>query len=317
MASRREEMIQSLDDTLFHLLATQMTTLGGTAAAKAGQIRFQPPDATWRQHVGTLHTLKALNLYLVDLRENRKLRSNEVFRELDPSGGLIDEWPAPVRADCHYLITAWSNADEELSDPDNSTLGKTGTEHEMLHEVASILSDAQPLVPKAVFGGSVPTGFDPDLADETLPTTLMPVEGFPKYAEFWGTMSAGTSPWKPAVYLVVTIPLRVKRRSAGPPVTSMFSDYRPVWTQPGELVLDIGGTVTKGSKAVAGAWVALETPAQQIVQTTTSDQQGHFIFTRVVEGQYRLRAVAASEGEDERLDVSVPSPTGEYDLHLT
>ena len=40
-------------------------------------------------------------------------------------------------------------------------------------------------------------------------------------------------------------------------------------------------------------------------------------FTRVVSGQYRLRAVAASQGADERTDVYVPSPTGEYDLHLT
>lgn len=310
-------MIPSLEDTLFHLLATQMTTLGGSAAAKPGQIRFQPPDATWRQHVGTLHTLKALNLYLVDLRENRKLRSNEVFRDYDASGGLIDEWPAPARADCHYLITAWSNADEELSDPDNGVLGKTGEEHEMLHEAASILSDTQPLVPRSVFGGTMPTGFDPDLADETLPTTVLPIDGFPKYAEFWGTMGAGTSPWKPAVYLVVTIPLRVKRRTAGPPVTTMFSDWRQDWKKPGELLIDIGGTVTKAGEPVAGAWVALETPAQELIQSATSDKLGHFVFTRVVSGQYRLRAVAASEGADERPDVYVPSPTGEYDLHLT
>jgi hypothetical protein len=311
-------MIQSLDDTLFHLLATQMTTLGAAPPASPDQIRFQPPDATWRQHVGTLHTLKALNLYLIDLRENRKLRSNEMFREPDlTQAGLVEEYPAPARADCHYLITAWSNANEDLSDPDNSTLGKTGEEHEVLHEAASILSDTQPLIPSAVFGGAVPAGFDPDLANETLPTTVLPVDGFPKYAEFWGTMGAGTSPWKPAVYLVVTIPLRIKRRTSGPPVTTMFSDYRQDWTQPGELLIDIGGTVTKSGDAVAGAWVALETPAQQLVQTTTSDDEGHFIFTRVVSGQYRLRAVAASAGAKERPDVLVPSPTGEYDLDLT
>jgi hypothetical protein len=309
-------MIQSLDDTLFHLLAREMKSLG-PSPANASQIRFQPPDATWRQHISQLAaTRKALNIYLVDIRENRKLRSNQVFRQFDATGGVVDEYPAPARADCHYLITAWSSADEDLAHPEQGKHGKTGEEHAILHEAASLLNVHQPLVPKSVFGNAFPANFDPDLERESLPTALLPVEGFPKYAEFWGTMGA-VHPWKPAVYLVVTVPLRVTHRSAGPPVTTMFSDYRQDWTQPGELLIDIGGTVSKAGKAVAGAWVALETPAQELVQTTTSDAQGHFIFTRVISGQYRLRAVAASVGADERPDVLVPSPTGEYDLDLT
>jgi hypothetical protein len=78
-------VIQSVDDTLFHLLANGLTTLGGPPPT-AGQIRVQPPDRDWRWLVGRLSGLKALNVnvYLVDVRENRKLRSNEVLREYGP-----------------------------------------------------------------------------------------------------------------------------------------------------------------------------------------------------------------------------------------
>jgi hypothetical protein len=252
---------------------------------------------------------------LVDIRENRKLRSNEVFRQYDAAGAVFDELPAPTRADCHYLITAWSPADEDLSDPENGAHGGTGEEHELLHQVASVLNDHQPLVPNAVFGGTFPGGFDNDLKTEALPTQLLPVEGFPKYAEFWGTMGPNQA-WKPAVYLVVTVPLRVAKRMAGPPVTTLGADWRPDWDQPGDLVLDIGGLVFDGTNTVAGATVRLENLAGGVVQTNTSDDLGRFRFARLSEQKYVLRAWVTGIGDDAR-QVDVPSPAGEYDLHLT
>ena len=39
-------------------------------------VRFQPPDEDWRNHIDDL-TGNALNLYLADLRETRKLGSNQ------------------------------------------------------------------------------------------------------------------------------------------------------------------------------------------------------------------------------------------------
>jgi len=308
-------MIQSVDQTLFRLLARGLTTLGGTLAQKPTQIRFQAPDRAWRQHVSQLSGRKALSVYLVDIRENRKLRSNEVLRGYDPHTGMVDEHPAPARADCHYLITAWSNADEALFDPANGVFGASGEEHRILHEVASLLNDNQPLVPEKVFGGTYPTNFDADLQEETLPTVVLPVEGFPKYAEFWGTMGT-VHPWKPAVYYVVTVPLRVAKRAAGPAVTTLFGDWRQDRTKPGDLVLDIGGTVLSGTTEVAGAWVRLETPVGELLQTATSDGQGRFRFTRLQSKAYVLRAGANGVGDDSRL-LDVPSLTGEYDLHLT
>lgn len=308
-------MIQSLDDTLFHLLANGLTTLG-SATPTAAQIRFQPPDTDWRAHVTTLGAMKAVNLYLVDLRENRQLRASEAIREFDPVSGTIHEWPAPTRVDCHYLITAWSNASEDLADPEHGVHGETGEEHMILHEVASLLNENQPLVPANVYGGSFPPFFDSDLAVATLPTLLLPVEGFYKYAEFWGTMG-DLHPWKPAVYYVVTVPLRVPQRTAGPPVTTLIDDFRSDWTQPGDVLIDIGGTVLDPTSApVSGAWVRLSTPTGDLQLDATSDTQGHFVFSRITSQQYQLMASASGFGQVTR-SVLVPSPTGEYDLQLT
>ena len=44
------------------------------------QVGFQPPDDAWHTFVGNLGTQLALNVYLIDLRENRKLRQDDRVR---------------------------------------------------------------------------------------------------------------------------------------------------------------------------------------------------------------------------------------------
>ena len=100
-------MIVHLNNTLRKLLESQVTSLQATSP---NQIGFVPPDADWRGYVRTL-AQKALNVYLVDIRENRKLRSNERLRT--EKNGVWTEEPAPDRIDCHYLISAWSPANDE------------------------------------------------------------------------------------------------------------------------------------------------------------------------------------------------------------
>ena len=303
-------MIDNLDDTLYHLFATGLTTLGSPATSD--QIRFQPPDGMWRTHVTNVHPRAALNVYLADVRENRKLRSNEHRRIPDPHGGDALVWtePSPALVDCHYLVTAWSNASEDGSDPDNGVHGRTSEEHAILHDVASLLVAHQPLVPFDVFAGAFPIGFSSVLAASALPSVVLPVEGFPKYAEFWGTMG-DTHPWKPVVYVVVTVPLTTKARVDGPAVTTVSVDY----LSGDDLVLDVGGYVLDSGVPVAGAWVRLETPTGGVLQTATTGDNGGFVFTRIPARPYVFRAGAVGVGTDDRL-IDVPSSSGEYDLHL-
>jgi len=274
-------------------------------------VRFQPPDADWRQYVSNLtvnqQPANALNVYLVELRENRKLRSNERERVID--NGFASNVPAPRRVDCHYLITAWSPATQ------TPALEPTIDEHLLLYEATAVLMNFQPLVPPEVYAPNpLPPGFPALLASEQIPTVVLPVEGFPKYAEFWGTMGQ-THPWKPAVYLVVTLPVALTEEFGGAIVTTRITEYRRAdATGAGDVWIQIGGTVLDSAGvALSKAWVGLETLSADLLQNAVTDQAGHFTFGSLSAGSYRLRARATGLGERTRL-IDVPSPTGEYDL---
>src|SRR5271166_2666569 len=87
---------------LRQLFITQVSSLSSPL-----QVRFQPTDDDWRTYVSTLGQV-ALNVYLVELKENRMLRSNGRLRQV--SSGMVTEKPLPRWVDVLYLITAWDPA---------------------------------------------------------------------------------------------------------------------------------------------------------------------------------------------------------------
>src|SRR5688572_27885219 len=190
-------MIDHLDTLLHRLFRHSIAELTANA-----QVRFDPPDAAWRERVSTikdaagLHA-NSLNVYLADLRENRKLKT--IAREQRVVEREIYDARPPRRVDCHYLISAWSPvAPSSMTD---STLH----EHALLAEAARVLGELDALDPVAICAATrapnLPAIAVPDaLVGETLPLVLLPVEGFPQYAEFWGTMGE-KSRWKPCVYV--------------------------------------------------------------------------------------------------------------------
>jgi hypothetical protein len=89
-----------------------------------------------------------------------------------------------------------------------------------------------------------------------------------------------------------------------------------VRVQIGGLVLDAVSPLPDGSPSpVAAAWVGLEDAAGRLVATTETDATGAFDFAGLGRDTYRLRARATGLGEVSRA-VSVPSPSGEYDLRF-
>lgn len=164
-------MLSHLDNLLRHLFMKQVPGITSEA-----QVRFQPPDQDWRTVVSSLGVQNALNIYLLELRENRKLRTNERVREIE--NGIATDTPAPRRLDCHYLITAWSPASVTAS------IEPTVDEHALLYDVTAVLMNHESLVPRKVYAPDpLPAGFPALIADAELPMTILPVESFPKYAE--------------------------------------------------------------------------------------------------------------------------------------
>ena len=175
-----------------------------------------------------------INVYLADIRENRKLRSNDRFKF---NGTVPSESQAPARLDCHYLITAWS-PDQGLQDGENVM-----TEHRLLYSAAAALLRHNPIVARHVFGDIPVTidalnddpksnyhntvaaanpllrafySLDPVIRDLELPVDVMPPEGFHRIGEFWGLMGSGAI-WHPSAYVIVTLPIERLRglRAAG------------------------------------------------------------------------------------------------------
>ncbi len=296
-------MIDHLDNLLRHLFLARIGELTNDS-----QIGFQPPDKDWRDHVATL-TANALNVYLVSLSENLKLRSNERLR--DVQAGEVQETRAPRRLDCHYMITAWSPvAVSPLVEP-------TVDEHAMLYKVTAVLVNAEPLIPRRIYDPApLPTGFPDVLADAELPTLVMAPETLPRMAEFWSTVDWR---WKPAVHLVVTLPVVLETQVTGSMVTTAVTEYRQAGsTEPAEVWIRIGGTVVTGTppQPVAAAWVRLETPGGTPLATVTTGDDGRFTFGALGAGPYALRVRAAGFAEVTK-NVQVPSAAGGYDVELS
>lgn len=274
-------------------------------------VGFQPPDDDWRTRA-IPGNANAVNVFLMELRENRRLRSNERIRTI--VNGEVSEQLEPRRIDCHYLVTAWSPATV------TPQVDPTLDEHALLYAIADAFADADPLNALDVFAAvGLPPGMPPLLLEYQVPVTLLPVEGFHKYAEFWGTMGRHQQPWKPAVYLITTLPLQIESQQVGPIVTTamaaMLQTGLPATT---ETLSVIGGTVLDSAsppQPVPLAWVELLTQTNLRLQLANADSQGRFVFAGVPSASYRLRATGPSAGTVLR-DIDVPSPTGEYDLQL-
>jgi hypothetical protein len=305
-------MIDHLDNMLHRLFRNTIAELTADA-----QVRFQPPDEDWRSIVSTItdgsgNPANSLNVYLADLRENRRLRTNE--RDRIVVGQDILEVPPPRRVDCHYLVSAWS--------PVAATVGidPTFDEHALLAEAARVLGLHDELNPVAIYALSNPPALPPPvIADERFPVTLLPVEGFPKYAEFWGTMG-DKNRWKPCVYAVITVALREAPMRSGPMVTTAMMETR-IAGVPGtsSTLMQFGGTVrasaAPNAPPVAGAWVDLRTTAGTRRQLVRTDNDGRFLLVQVAAGSYQLRVSATGLGTMVN-PIDVPAPNGNYDLHF-
>ncbi|MGC0417007.1 Pvc16 family protein [Embleya sp. AB8] len=300
-------------------LIIRETLVAGVPGLTSARIGFQPPDDDWRQRVGAGQGVW-VNCALVDLREDRHLRQN--IRRRSSTGAVTVERPEPARIRCHYLITAWNAA------KDSAQMPATEQEHTVLGAVLGTLLDADPLVASAVLTPDQLAKAPGLLRETELPIEVVPPEGFGKLAEFWGTVGRATS-WRPAVYLIVTMPFPELDRRIDGVVHTVLTSYDG--SSPGgadgpvEQLADVGGIVldaTAGAGVpatpVADAAIVLTDPAGREVARAHSREDGRFVLVDVRPGAYRALVTAAGLPPPPPTAVQVPgSPDALIELRFT
>jgi hypothetical protein len=286
-------VIKFVDDTLQTLLESNIT---GTT------VGFDTPNDAWRNRVATTGG-KFLNVYLVEMRENRRLRSNEPIA--DRQNGSITHTPLAARLDCYYLVSAWTRAGVGGAPLVEATI----EESVALYDAARVLMNSVPLDVGAIYVGA--TAPPAALLEQPLPMVVASPEGFSKLPDFWMRMDW---PWKPALELIVTVPVVAFPRPVGPPVTTLFSEVlqTPNVATTEELVT-IGGAVWSGSLRVPSAWVRLI----ELDRAVTADEFGRFVLQRVPRGTYHFEVRASGHPLAPSIGpVDVPSGSGSYDLSI-
>jgi hypothetical protein len=182
-------MIRDLDDTIQALLTSNAPT--GSELSSAA-ISFELPDAEWRQQIGIL----TVNCYLYDIRENTVLRTREPLLERSADRTQASRRRPPVRVDCGYCITAWSQAlSESVAD-----------EHRLLSQVLMVLLQ-HPTIPASDLRGSLVNQVPP------YPTVIALPDGVKNQPEFWGALDQQL---KPSLNYVVTLAMMVDEAPAEP-----------------------------------------------------------------------------------------------------
>lgn len=109
-------MIDDLDEALRNLLIQDMPISNNEV-----DIAFDQPTREWASRLSR----PTINLFMHDLRENNKLRTQQPFIDSTVAGLSATMSVSPVRLDVHYMVTAWAN------DP--------GDEHRLLGRMLMVL----------------------------------------------------------------------------------------------------------------------------------------------------------------------------------
>lgn len=234
-----------------------------------------------------------VNLFLYEVKENRVLRNP--VPTIQPQGNFFVHRTPPLRVDCKYLVTAWSNRTGAVGILD---------EHQLLAQTLLWLSRFS-IIPAVYFQGTMVRQPEPP------PVLVAQTDDETNAGQYWTAL--GISP-RSAFHLIVTVSLDLHLEQDAYLVTTAITTYQQD-TDPAtaEEWIAIGGTVRDNAgQPVTGAWVRLE-PTTLVMY---SDEQGRFIFDRVRRApNYMLRVVARGVGQTTR-NVDVPSPTGEYNVQL-
>jgi hypothetical protein len=295
-------MIADLDASLQAFL--QGEAVAGSELAGA-TITFTAPDHDWQATANGL----ILNVYLMQIAENRELRSNE--RRLRPRlDGTTTLEQFPARVECFYLLSAWNWEQAVVgvapaADPEQK-------EHRLLSQALAIL----------LRHGTFPAKYlVPGLASQALDLPVIsaqPADTPGATPDFWSGFGTYL---RPSITCKITLSLDLQRDVTGPMVSTASITAGPaappdrIDGSTADQWYMIGGTVRSTAPPkdpIAGTWIYVQETGQLFV----TDADGRFLIDRLAGGNYTFtaRAVGYQDGGGV---VPVPGAAGSYDISLT
>ncbi|HEX5085211.1 MAG TPA: Pvc16 family protein [Blastocatellia bacterium] len=274
-------MFHDLDKTIEKILDDG----GAPAELKAAQVSFITPDKNFTLNGPTV------NLFLYEVKENRDLRDPTPIIE-KINGGFIRKEP-PLRVDCSYIVTAWSNAVGDA---------RVVEEHRLLAQALLWLTRF-PTVPADKLHGSLANQIYPP------PTMVAQMDPNKSAGDFWFALGI---PPRPAFYLVVTIAMDLGLAIEGPLVTTRFTKVEAGTGGDEEQWIQIGGRVaTAGGVGIPDALVDMPDAGLR----ARSDADGRYSFVRAPLGAHNIRVVATGF-QPKTQPLTVPGKPEDYDVTL-
>jgi hypothetical protein len=263
-------MLNDLDETLRALLFQDLPRVTERIGQDGFDVLFDVPNREFRSRL----TRPTISLFLYNIQENRDLRGRTwgVSRRT----GAVETKRPPVRLDCSYMVTAWSNEVED--------------EHRLLAGAARVLF-RNPVLPEAVLQGALADGIE-------ITTEVAQPENFKDVVDIWSVLD---NDLHPSVRVTVTIPLEVDVSYDAPPVIDRSRIAQmgpPQWRAIGTSPLRVEGVLQRDGGPVSGALIRAD------YSSTTTDAEGAFSLDHVTPGPQLV--FVQYEGEFYQIEANLP-----------
>ena len=281
-------MIDALDETIRQLLIRELPITDNEI-----DIAFDMPKREWSARLSR----PTLNLFLYDIRENVALRKVGWEPTATNGNGSVGRKAAPLRVDCHYMLTAWAN------DPSD--------EHRLLARAMLVLFRYNEL-PRPMLAERLQNqAFD-------IRAKLAAHDKLTNPAEVWGALD---NEMRPTVSYILTLTMDPWQEEFDPMVKAMALDLYEAEPNPDtqqaqavrrdSQMYAFGGQIWQDGRPLATAEVRLKGRGM----ATVTDTDGRYRLRGLPAGEHTL-IIQLADGTAVERPLTIPEPQGNYDIEV-
>lgn len=283
-------MLDDLDEALRQLLIREMPINNNEV-----DITFEQPKREWSARLSR----PTINLFLHDVRENNKLRTQQPYLGTSANGMHASYSPNPVRLDVHYMVSIWAN------DPSD--------EHRLLGRLLMVLFQFAEFPQDLMIG---------ELAGHDFPITMKVAQYDQRDVrrEVWQMLD---NEMRPIVDLTCTLAIEPFAPWEVPLVRETEISFGQLpnvngsgGTTPTMATMDRFHTVAGMVYGPPEGFDHLSIQLLELAVPVIISPNGRYIIQNLREGVYTLE-VWTGEGDPIRHSIVVPSTEqGAYDVHV-